>query len=311
METPITRGKISCSFIDFSERTDFNDRMLNRELNFWRTEMKDMRAAGITDVVVARTVLAGRAHYHSALFEEWEEQNPVSFVMQSAAEAGVGVMLGLTLNLHFWDKDRDFTRMMERDLTRNRYILNELLTRYGGNPALKGLYVTPEPDRDNVLTPDRVKALREFLGNMYALIKSSSGLPVFCSPFFAKSLPPVELAAWWDGFVDRPMFDIIAMQDGVGCVRDISPDDIPPYYRELTRVFAAKKIQFWNNVETFTIIKRGEPLIPGPMDRIDRQYALGAPFVERTITWEYGHFLGRQLAGEARYQAFQSWNLSH
>ena len=102
METPITRGKISCSFIDFSERTDFNDRMLNRELNFWRTEMKDMRAAGITDVVVARTVLAGRAHYHSALFEEWEEQNPVSFVMQSAAEAGVGVMLGLTLNLHFW-----------------------------------------------------------------------------------------------------------------------------------------------------------------------------------------------------------------
>ena len=310
MSTALPRGKISASFVDYSERTDFHEKMLNRNLDFWRQEMRDIRNAGIEDVVVARTVLAGRAHYHSTLLEDWDEQDTVSLMMQAAREAEVGVTLGLTLNLKFWDQDRDFGRMMKRDLNLNRFILNELLTAHGANPALKGIYVTHEPDRDNVATPGRVAVLRDFLGGMYEMVKASCGLPVFCSPFFGKSLPPAELAAWWSDFIDRPMFDIIAMQDGVGCVRDLMPTDVPPLYAELTKVFAAKGIHFWNNVETFTIIKRGLPLIPAPLDRIKLQYEAGRPFVERTITWEFGHFLGKQLAGEERYETFRAWNLA-
>jgi hypothetical protein len=309
MKLALRRGKISASFVDFSKRTDFYDAMLNRDLDFWRDEMRDLRAAGIEDIVVARSVLAGRAHYHSALLEEWDEQDAVSLVMQAAGEQGVGVMLGLTLNLNFWDRTRDFGRMMKRDLTLNRHILVELLAAHAANPALRGIYVTHEPDRDNVATPERATLLRTFLGDMYELIKSACGLPVFCSPFFAKSIPPAELAAWWSEFVDRPMFDIIAMQDGVGCERGITPDDIPLYYEALAAVFSAKGIQFWNNVETFTIVKRGQPLIPAPLERIARQYDLGSPFVERTITWEYGHFLGRQQVSQERYDTFRAWNV--
>ncbi len=128
--------------------------------------------------------------------------------------------------------------------------------------------------------------------------------------FFAKSLPPRALAEWWSDFIDRPMFDIIAMQDGVGCVRDITPEDIPLYYKELASVFSDNTIRFWNNVETFTIIKRGLPLIPAPLERIAQQYENGRPFVERTITWEFGHFLGRQQVCKERYNAFRNWNLN-
>ncbi len=64
-----------------------------------------------------------------------------------------------------------------------------------------------------------------------------------------------------------------------------------------------------DNVETFHFPQRGEPLTPAPLERIDRQYEAGKPFVERTITWEYGHFLGRQLVGEERYRAFREWNV--
>lgn len=303
-------GKISASFLDFSERTNFHDHMINRGAGFWKTEMKDMAAAGITDVVVARAVLAGRAHYHSAMLEEWVEEDQLAAVMQGAEEQGIGMYLGLDLNLFFWDADRDFSRMMKRDLELNRYILAELLAAHGRSPALKGIYVTHEPDRDNVATPERAGALQDFLGAMYTLVKETCGLPVFCSPFFSKSMPPAELAAWWDRFVDRPMFDIIAMQDGIGCAaqRFISPDDIPPLYRELAPVFHSKKIEFWNNVETFILAVRGEPLTPAPLDRIDSQYEAGRPLVARSITWEYTHFLGRQLVGEERYRAFRTWN---
>jgi hypothetical protein len=254
----------------------------------------------------------GRAHYHSGFFEEWSEADAVAMVMQAAAEAGVGVYLGLDLNMSFWDPSRDFRRMMQRDLRRCQVVLDELLAVYRGHPALRGIYISNEPDRDNVATPERADALRDFLGDMYAAVQSACGLPVFCSPFFSQSLPPTELAAWWDAFVDRPMFDIVAMQDGVGCrYRHIDPEHIPPIYERLAPILAAKGVRFWNNVETFVMEDFGNPLTPAPFDRINRQYEAGRPYTERAITWEYGHFLGRQQGSEERYREFRAWNLSN
>ena len=307
-----SNAKISATFIDFSERTNAYDKPLHRDLSFWQAELRDMREAGIEDVVIARSVVLGRAHYHSEIFEEWLEEDAVSMVMQAATgEQGLGVYLGLDLNMCFWDKSRGFKRMMRRDLRRNQFVLEELLSRHRDHPMLRGIYISNEPDRDNVSTTERADALRSFLGEMYQLVKSSCGLPVFCSPFFSKSLPPAELAKWWDSFVDRPMFDIIAMQDGVGCrKREINPEDIPPLYERLAPVLADKGIRFWNNAETFVFERFGEPLTPAPLERISNQYEAGRPFVERTITWEYGHFLGRQQVGEERYCEFRKWNLS-
>lgn len=312
MESTMRAGRISASFLDFSVRTDFCDRMLNATHAFWVQEMRDLRECGITEVVVARTVLAGRAHYHSSMLEEWLEEDQLAHVMAAAREVGVGVYLGLDLNLFFWDKDRDFGRMLRRDLALNRFILEELLTAHGGNPALRGIYVTHEPDRDNVLSPDRVQALREFLGDMYALVKRQCGLPVFCSPFFSKTLPFPELVNWWADFMDRPMFDILAMQDGIGCSlqRFITVEDIPELYAGLSALFRSRGIAFWNNVESFILTRKGEPLVEAPLDRMARQFEAGRPYVARTITWEYGHFLGRQLAGAPRYEAFKAWNLT-
>jgi hypothetical protein len=301
--------KITASFIDFSETTNALERPMQRDAAFWRTELGDMQAAGITDLVIARSMVLGRAHYHSSIFEEWSETDAVAQVMEAADALGLGVYLGLDINTCFWDSSRDFTRMMQRDLRRNQAIFEELWPLYRDHPALRGFYISNEPDRDNVATPERAGALRGFLGDMYETVKSTTGLEVFCSPFFSKSLPPAELAAWWEGFLDRPMFDILAMQDGVGCrYRAIDPEDIPPIYERLAPIFAERGIRFWNNVETFTFPNWGEPLTPAPLERIDEQYEAGRPYVERTITWEYGHFLGRQQVGEERYNEFCRWN---
>jgi hypothetical protein len=303
-------GKISVTALDFSERTNRYEQPLDRDLAFWQAELRDMRAAGIEDVLIARSMVLGRAHYHSALFEEWTERDAVAMVMQAAADAGVGVYLGLDLNLYFWDRNRDFARMMARDLRRNTMILEELLPVYRDHPALRGFYLSNEPDYDNLNTPERVEALREFLHAMYAQIKAAGDWPVFSSPFFSKSLSPDALAAWWDAFLDRPMFDVIVMQDGVGCrYRKIDPADIPPRYALLAPVFARKGLRFWNNIETFILKQFSDPLTPAPFTRIDRQYEAGKPYVERSLTFEYGHFLGRQQVSDKRYQDFRAWNL--
>jgi hypothetical protein len=303
--------KITGTFLDFAVEfvpsgTHYPE-WLGSNPGFWDRELADMRAAGITDVIIARMMELGRTHYHSPLFQEWDRDDHVDRVMVVAADLGLRVWLGGHLNLAFWDRSWDFARMMARDLRVNTVIYRELWERYAGHPALAGWYVSNEPDRDNVDIPDRAEPLRDCLGGLYALLKAETGLPVLVSPFYSKSLPPAELAAWWDAFLDRPMFDVLAMQDGVGCYprRDLRPETVPPNYAALAPVYAAHGIAFWNNVETFM-----SPYpTPGPLDRIDAQYRAGKPYTEKAITWEFGHFLGRQQAGEERYAAFAEWNL--
>jgi hypothetical protein len=302
-------ARITATFVDFGVEFGvpfprYPDLML--EPDFWNRELADMNAAGITDVIIARIMELGRTHYHSDLFQEWEAADHVDRIMTAAAGLGMKVWLGGHLNLAFWDRNWDFTRMMRRDLRLNREIYRELRLRYQGHPALAGWYVSNEPDRDNVDVPARRDALQVCLSGLYDALHAESILPVLVSPFFSKSLPPAELAEWWDGFLVRPMFDILAMQDGVGCFprRDLHAEEIPPYYAALAPVYKKHGIRFWNNVETFAMPWPS----PGPLERITRQYEAGRPFVERTITWEYGHFLGRQQVSAERYQAFKKWN---
>lgn len=303
-------AKITVTAVDFSERTNQYETPLVRDDAFWRAELADMRAAGIADVLIARSMVLGRAHYHSALFEEWSETDVVAQVMAAAEAAGVGVYLGLDLNLYFWDRDRDFARMMARDLRRNRMILGEMLTAYRGHPALRGIYLSNEPDEENLNTPERVEALRAFLHAMYTEIKAACNLPVLSSPFYSMSLSPEALAAWWEMLLDRPLFDILVVQDGVGCrYRHINPEDVAARYALLAPVLVRKGIRFWNNIETFILEEFGEPLTPAPFERIEAQYQAGKPFVERTLTFEYGHFLGRQQVSAERYAAFCAWNI--
>ena len=303
-------ARITATFIDFGVEFGalfprYPEVMLNPD--FWRQELSDMRDAGITDVIIARIMELGRTHYHSELFQEWEAADHTERIMASAAELGMKVWLGGHLNLSFWDRNWDFARMMRRDLALNLVIYRELWQRYAGHPALAGWYVSNEPDQDNLDTPARTEALQSCLNGIYTALHAETLLPVLVSPFFSKALPPGELAAWWHTFLDRPMFDILAMQDGVGCFprRDLHVAEIPPYYAALAPVYRAKGIRFWNNVETFATPWPS----PGDLERIARQYEAGRPFVERTITWEFGHFLGRQRVGAERYGAFRTWNL--
>lgn len=299
-------AKITGTFIDFWIGTGQYPPIMQNP-DFWQIELADMQHAGISEVIIARIMENGRTHYHSNIFQEWDAGDHTARIMSAAGELGMKVWLGGHLNLAFWDRNWDFVRMMRRDLNLNVMIFRELYHQYNNHPALAGFYVSNEPDRDNMDTTDRFESLRDCLHGLYQVIHAESGLPVIVSPFFSKSLPPDELGKWWGDFLDRPLFDIIAMQDGVGCYprRDLHPEDIPPYYAELASVYKQKNITFWNNVETF-----GSWPEPGDLHRISCQYEAGKPYVERSITWEYGHFLSRQQVDEKRYQAFKKWNLA-
>lgn len=297
---------ITGTFLDFSHRTNLPE-PLDRDAGFWQRELGDIKAAGMDTIIINRVMDRGRTYYHSRHFEEYTETDTVAAVMDAAAAHGLEVWLGLYMNVTFWQRSKNFSRMLERDARFCLLLFDELMERYAAHPCLKGIYIADEADRDNVDTPERAGILKDFFTNVCAHIKRKRNWPVMISPFFSKSVPPAELAAWWDQFLDRPMFDILAMQDSVGCTRDMAPADVGPYYAALAPVLAAHGVRFWNNVETFIHAPRPADYqhfeLPD-FERILQQYRAGAPYTEKTITWEYGHFLGRQQVGELRYQEF-------
>ncbi len=317
--TVAPRGKIRGTFVDFSELTHKDQALLDWSEADWTEEMRDMRAAGIELVILARTLRLGRAYYFSNVYETHDERDYLAPFMAAAAATGMRVFLSGMLSEHFFTAgDADFGRMMKRDVAIYDTVFGELLSAYRDHPGLAGVYVSHEPDNGNLASPSRREAARRFFGAFYERLKARTSLPILCSPFFTKAITPEAFGRFWADFLDRPMFDIIAMQDGVGCDRDIVPEDIPAYYEPLREVLHARGITFWNNVETFSFhpgFRRSRFdrskiwLHPAPLDRVERQYRAGAPFVETTITWEYGHFLSRRQVGQDWYDAFRTWNL--
>ena len=306
-------ARLSGAFLDFSIRTNQLTETLPKPAEFWMQEVSDMKAAGFDTVIVTRSMTYGRTHYPSLYFEDFDGRWHVDHIVRAAEEAGVDLYLGLNLNLQFWDRSRDLAAMLKRDFNISRALFDELHPRFSGMKCLRGYYITNEPDQDNFSTDERREEVRKYLGRTYEHIKSGCDLPILNSPFYYKTLAPEELAAWWDELIDRPMFDIVAMQDGIGCARGaLVPEDTARYYPPLSKVLKAKGITFWNNVETFAQDPRGAAEFrPGPLERIDRQYQAACAHVEKSITFEYSHFIGRLLAGDERYQQFREWNLRH
>ncbi|GAB1481631.1 DUF4434 domain-containing protein [Treponema sp.] len=315
----MVKGKISGTFVDFSEQPHKDRELLAWSLTDWKEEMQDMLDAGIDTVILARTMRFGAVYYHSHFFETHLERDYIKPFMEAAGETGMNVFISGMISDHFFrSNDKDFIRMMQRDVFIYEKVLTELLDIYAEHPHIRGIYISHEADNENMASPARFLAAQNFFANLYSALKKETSLPVLSSPFFTKSASPKDLADFWNRFLDRPMFDILAMQDGIGCNRDIDPIDIPLYYNLLAPIFKSKGIEFWNNVETFSFnpgyresgFDRSKIwLKTAPIDRVELQYEAGKPFVSRTITWEFGHFLGRRQAGKDFYQTFKQWNV--
>lgn len=310
---------ITGTFLDFSQRTHRDSELLDWGFDDWHTELNDMKTAGIDTVILHRTMRYGTVYYYSDYFETHLERDWIRPFMDAAENTGMKVFIsGLVSDYFFKSDDETFTRLMRRDINLYMTIIKELLGIYRDYHCISGIYISHEVDVGNLNSQKKITAARYFFGELFMKLKEHTNLPILSSPFFTKTTSPEKLADFWNTFLDRPMFDILAIQDGVGCDRDITEEDVKQYFEALNHVFLSKGITFWHNAESFSFnpgFRRSEYdkrqiwLFPAPLNRLDAQVKAGFPYTEKTITWEYGHFLGRLQVGEDWYQAFKRWNL--
>jgi hypothetical protein len=142
-----------------------------------------------------------------------------------------------------------------------------------------------------------------------------SGLPVMISPYFGQKADVKAYAQWWDE-VALPTIgvDIVALQDGVGTHRTTITES-RAVFAALAPVMKRHRVAFWANNECFHQT-HGWPLDgkawsaePTSIDGFVRQVQATSPFVEKSITFEFCHYLDPERSTKARalFRGYQDY----
>lgn len=235
---PGAEGRLSGTFVQPSLIDGWSDSSLNAELTMmknlhmgqliiqWTANTRDNQSSG-KKTTIYPTLLSG--------YTQTTRTDVVGRSLAAADAAGVAVYLGLQVNDDWWTKYATDATWLQTEANATVAIGQELWTKYGSHPSLKGWYLALESE--NAHFSDAVSQTN--LTNFYrtttrALHGLSSGLPVAIAPFFnafSCSLPGWQCSdAWgasWAQILQNvefnnpptnpvPGIDIIALQDGIG-----------------------------------------------------------------------------------------------
>lgn len=284
----------------------------------WERDFQFMKEAGIDTVILIRSGYRKFITYPSKyLIEKKGCYTPpidlVELFLSLADKYNMQFYFGLYDSGEYWD-----TGNMQHEIDHNKFVIDEVWTKYGHHPSFKGWYLSMEISRK---TKGAVEAFNS-LGNQCKMV--SNNLPTFISPWIdgkkavmaasgilsktdAVSLQEHE-TEWNEIFSGiKNSVDAVAFQDG-----HID-------YSELTDFFTINKkladkygMQCWTNAETFD---RDMPIkfLPIKFEKLKLKLdAARKAGYDKAITFEFSHFMSPQsMYGSAhhlfnRYQEYKN-----
>ncbi len=286
-----------------------------RELGFdpgaWRTEMAMLRSAGV------RTVVAQFTGDERGPFDRQRPQDtPVRRLIDSAAEAGMRVWLGLHADPR-WPHGLDRGGPLPPPLD-DPALADELARLCLDSPSCEGFYLSPELDDHRGLDSNR--GVAAFVARTsLALRVRAPEKRISLAPFFTGKLSPEEHAAFWQPVLRESAIDVFMLQDGVGTGR-ATPKTARLYLEALRRVIPAREsrrgpIELWSVIELFRQLS-GPPLDardfaaePASFDVIARSLVEEGAVADRLIAFSVPDYMDpRRGAGAARlYDDYRRW----
>jgi hypothetical protein len=257
----------------------------------WEKEFRAMKAVGMQVLIIQHIADKDFAFYRSGflpLFQPCGTSDPLATLLALARKHRFSVWLGLDASA---------------DVARNLSIAREVRTRYGRFwDVVRGWYVfgalgelmnAPHP-----LDPT-VRAYAAVIPEL----KRITPLPVMIAPAFTLDVSPDALAKGWERLfaVFRP--DVMAVQDGIGCGRNLTPQNIRPYFAALKEVCDRYGVRLWSDLEIFDIPSGWRP---APIDRIAAQFAAVRDLVDKVVIFEFNHYMS-PVRGNLPEQLYQDW----
>lgn len=252
----------------------------------WRAEMDAFHEAGLR-ILVLQWLKAGERRY---IPDEPGGVDATEIILAYADAHDIQVFVGLAHDDGWWAGWSD-PAYLDRTAAENIRAAEQAWGRYRGHASFAGWYIPQELWDEH--TDQQLDLLRGFLRKVSARCNElAPGKPVSIAPFFAGTVPPERLRAAYTRLLDDAGIDILMLQDGVGARAwdDRVEEAVTPYFRAMKAACDATQVRLWADLECFTKVgERG--FAPAHVDRLRRQLAAEAPFVERIVAFDFFHYL--------------------
>jgi hypothetical protein len=268
----------------------------------WDQDFAYMKQIGIDTVIMIRSGYRKFITYPSAyLIDKYACYRPsvdlVELFLSLAEKYEMKFYFGLYDSGIYWD-----TGNLQHEIDANRYVVDEVWSKYGHFKSFGGWYVSTEISR-------KTKGATEAFRTLGLQCKGvSGGLPTLISPWIdgkkavmasSSSLSKEDAISvkeheqeWGEIFEGiAGAIDAVAFQDG-----HIDYDELPAFF-EVNKKLADKfGLSCWTNVESFD---RDMPIkfLPIKFDKLRLKLeAAAAAGYDKAITFEFSHFMSPQSA---------------
>ena len=251
----------------------------------WERDFDAMAFIGIDTVIIIRGGLRHQAVFPSEVVGNPKDPDLAQVFLDQAAKHKMRLFFGA------YDTGTLYAGGgidVDEELSMNTRFVDEVMSRYGGHPALGGWYITHE-----VCGNERgINSL--YTGLASYLKKITPSLPILISPFYPskfllrdQALSPDQFLESWRELLQGlgGLIDIMAFQDGTCDVAEL-----PDYLPAVKALSEECGIESWNNVETFDR-QKSYNFPPRDIRALRERLEIADPYVTKQITFEFSHFM--------------------
>lgn len=282
-------GAVSGTFIQF------NREVAARSVEQWRSDLAQMRRAGINTIVVQWVVDDSVAYFKSGIPRQ-EQMDGVERLFEAIGDDAVTVYLGLEHDPGYW------TRITAREvalrdyfmirISRNARVQQALLDAFGKRPQWRGYYIPDEIDDKTWRLPPQRDLMSRYVRRMTAVLKAADPQREVCiSAFVRGRSAPALYARLMKDLVGASGVDHLLVQDGAG-EADPPLRYLPVYYEALKAAWAGPGPDLWCVVEAFRRIDGGESFKaePAAPERVKDQLAAARVLGGKVLLFTFGDY---------------------
>jgi hypothetical protein len=268
----------------------------------WEARLAFLRDLGMDTIITQFSVIREKAWYASAHLElASAESDPTGQLLAAAQRVGFRVHLGTATDERWWEvhsHPEQIPGYVAEESARNHRIIRELAELYRGHPALAGIYLSHEihlGQEGQQIKRENLSALADFCNRIAQEAKRSAPeLILSNAPFFSLRGTVEEFEAMWRDLLGETHFDLMMLQDGVGCERHITVENMVSYYAAMQRACEATGVELWTDLELFDL----NPPKTVSAERLAAQLAGEAPYVSKVVAYSYANLREEGFVGK-------------
>ncbi len=288
----------------------YQEPMMAMDADAWRRELDTMRQARLSLVVVQCLQHDDRRFIPEAP----DHFDPTRAILEYADRHEMQVFLGLATDKAWWHQSTE-SSYLDTAARQDRALADEVWKRYGRHASFAGWYL-PREMWDGPYTPEQIERLAGYFRTVGDHCRTLSGRkPVAIAPFFSGNVSAAEVGRIYSRFLDKAGLDVVMLQDGVGARgwdHQVA-ERIVPCFAALRDACVTHGVELWSDLESFRLVEpataeRPHPrFAPAAADRIGRQLAAAAPFVQRFVTFDFFHYMSPHRHDEARTRLHEQY----